>query len=34
MISGDQGDSNSNYFYTKWALWIRGPNHVWKIFES
>ena len=34
MISGDQGDINSNYFYTKWALWIRGPNHVWKMFES
>ena len=28
MISGDQGDINSNYFYTKWALWIRWPNHV------
>ena len=28
MISGDAGDINSNYFYIRWALWIRRDQHV------
>ena len=28
MISGDNGDVKSNYFYLKWALWVRGSYHV------
>lgn len=28
MISGDNGDMQSNYFYIRWALWIRSDHHA------
>lgn len=28
MLALDQGDSESNYYYTKWALWYRKEFHV------
>lgn len=28
MLSGDNGDTESNYFYLRWALWMRSSHHA------
>ncbi|KAK8853762.1 hypothetical protein M9Y10_016305 [Tritrichomonas musculus] len=28
MLDGENGDQESNYYYTKWAIWVRREFHI------